>query len=228
MKPKTSAFTLIELLTVIAIIAVLMALLFPIMGTVKTAANKASARNDMVSIKGAVTGYYSDYGNYPINSYQNWDAATNHIDTMFGDPGGSYSNDKLFNVLRAKPLGENADNALNPKQVVYLEGKPAKAQNTAKPLNGFADDATGDAKGRYFDPWGNQYVVWVDANGSGYTNLWGFYYDDSVHMDPHTGSESDGYYVQANTASASLGKDGQWGTAGNKKYKGSDDVVSWE
>lgn len=224
MKQRTSAFTLIELLTVIAIIAILMGLLFPILGLVKNTAYKANARSDMLGIKGAVTGYFSDYGSYPLVDRQ-VEAARDGYDTMFGDRGGLYSNDKLFNILRAK---ETTVPRMNPKMVVYIEGKPAKNQDSPTPTNGFADNATGENKGRFFDPWGNQYVIWLDSNSSGFTNLWGYYNDSNVLMDPQKPTESYGGYVTSSVASSALGKDGKFGKAGNGIYKGSDDVVSWE
>lgn len=62
---KTSAFTLIELLIVIAIIGILMSLLFPAAGTAITAAKKAQSKNDATQIATALVGYQTEYGKWP-------------------------------------------------------------------------------------------------------------------------------------------------------------------
>ncbi|GAT31562.1 prepilin-type N-terminal cleavage/methylation domain-containing protein [Terrimicrobium sacchariphilum] len=59
---RSKAFTLIELLIVIAIIGILMALLFPAVGSAITAARKAQARNDAVQIATACRAYETEYG----------------------------------------------------------------------------------------------------------------------------------------------------------------------
>ena len=51
---RSIAFTLIELLTVIAIIAILMGLLFPAVNAVKENAKKVQAKNDVTQIVAAV------------------------------------------------------------------------------------------------------------------------------------------------------------------------------
>jgi prepilin-type N-terminal cleavage/methylation domain-containing protein len=68
------AFTLIELLIVIAIIGVLMALLFPAFQSAINAARKTQAKNDVVQIANAVTSYQMEYGQWPTNATE---AATN-------------------------------------------------------------------------------------------------------------------------------------------------------
>src|SRR5438552_3035429 len=64
-QPGAAAFTLVELLTVIAIIAILMGLLFPAIGIVKEQARKVQAKTDITNIVAAVKQYYTEYGKYP-------------------------------------------------------------------------------------------------------------------------------------------------------------------
>jgi len=60
------AFTLIELLTVIAIIGILAAILFPAVNGVLTHAHKAAVKNQLSQWTVAVQSYKSDYSYYPI------------------------------------------------------------------------------------------------------------------------------------------------------------------
>src|ERR1700733_8577922 len=65
-RTRLSAFTLIELLTVIAIIAILMGLLFPALSVVRDQANKVQAKTAIMGAVAAVKQYYTEYGKYPI------------------------------------------------------------------------------------------------------------------------------------------------------------------
>lgn len=62
---RSRAFTLIELLTVIAIIAVLAALLFPLAGTVREQARSSSCMSNLHQLWVAASVYKQDEGEYP-------------------------------------------------------------------------------------------------------------------------------------------------------------------
>jgi prepilin-type N-terminal cleavage/methylation domain-containing protein len=62
---KKRAFTLIELLTVMAIIALLSAIIFPVFARVKLNAHKSGDMSAMNSIRSAVQLYRDDQGGYP-------------------------------------------------------------------------------------------------------------------------------------------------------------------
>jgi prepilin-type N-terminal cleavage/methylation domain-containing protein len=62
---SSRAFTLIELLIVVAIIGVLMAILVPATGSVIESARRAQAKNDVVQIATALVGYETEYGHFP-------------------------------------------------------------------------------------------------------------------------------------------------------------------
>lgn len=69
MKPINSrAFTLIELLTVIAIIGILAAIIIPTVGAVKTSANKAKTKVQFNQWATAIGLFKQDYGFYPYFS----------------------------------------------------------------------------------------------------------------------------------------------------------------
>ena len=137
------AFTLIELLIVITIIAILMALLFPAFKGVQDQAKRTQAKNDLVQIVTAVNAFYAEYGRYPT-------AETTDADATYGPSGKT--NDILFNELRGV-----TSTPLNPKQIVFIN--PPEAKDQTNPRAGIANN-------RYYDPWGNPYAIEIDADYS--------------------------------------------------------------
>lgn len=215
-----SAFTLIELLTVIAIIAILMGLLFPAIGTIKESARKTQAKNDVTNIVAAVKQYYTEYGKYPPVQEG---AATSDTDVIVGeeDAGGTADNNALFNTLRAIPEGLNAnpEHKFNPKRIVFFEGKAAT--DPANPRAGFSDTQQATKKGCFYDPWGKQYSVVIDTN-----------YDNVVKLDEQYNDFGTNNPPRVGVGAFSLGKDNKIGTKGDKTYRkgttNSDDVISWQ
>ena len=199
---RSAAFTLVELLTVIAITAILMGLLFPAIGIVKDQARKAEAKTACAGIVAAVKAYNTEYGKYPVGNF----AATTG-DYKVGANNGD--NTPLFNILRAK----EPTPTYNPRKIVFFEGKAVS--NTTAPKSGFAD--TGATGGPFYDPWGGEYGVIMDAD-----------YDNQVIV-PYTDFASP---VQTGCVAYSMGKDGKLGNNGDSRYKSSgtpsDDVISWQ
>lgn len=62
---RPSAFTLLELLSVIAIIGVLAALIFPAARSARVSANKARTKVQFSQWSAALEGFRSEYGHYP-------------------------------------------------------------------------------------------------------------------------------------------------------------------
>ena len=223
-------FTLIELLTVIAIIAILMGLLFPAVAAVKEAAKKAQAKNDCVGIVAAVKQYNAEYGKYPpiVVEESGGGAPPADTDMIIGDPACTKAkavNNVLFNTLRAIDRAPNDKHSLNPRKVIFFEGKAAS--DPAAPRAGFLEKG-GEATnlGCFFDPWGKQYNVIIDTN---YDNLIDV---DQVYDD--TEWKSDGR-PRVGVGAFAMGKDN---LIGDKKHglenkfrdgqKVSDDVISWQ
>lgn len=217
---RRSAFTLIELLTVIAIIAILMGLLFPAIGTIKESARKTQAKNDVTNIVAAVKQYYTEYGKYPPVQEGN---TTTDLDSIVGEEeaGGVGDNSALFNTLRSIPEGLNTgpEYKYNPKRVVFLEGKAAT--DPAKPRAGFADGQQATKKGSFFDPWGAQYCIVIDTN-----------YDNVIKLDEQYNDFGSNNSPRVGVGAFSLGKDNKIGTKGDKTFRkgttNSDDVISWQ
>jgi prepilin-type N-terminal cleavage/methylation domain-containing protein len=149
-KSKTSysvgAFTLMELLVTITVIAILMALLFPAFRGVQDLAKNTEAKNNITQIVTAVTAYHTDYGKYPMSN----DLADITVDGLNGN-----TNDKLFNGLRGQ------DSSVNPKNIVFMS--PPAVKDDKNPRSGISG-----RDGQYYDPWGTPYVIRMDTT---YDNL---------------------------------------------------------
>lgn len=66
-KKQKSAFTLIELLTVVAIIAILIGLLFPAINIAIKKAEAAKARAAVTGLSVAFKGYFNEFSKWPTN-----------------------------------------------------------------------------------------------------------------------------------------------------------------
>ena len=69
MKQKHYGFTMIELLTVVAIIAMLVGLLIPALNMVRNSAKQAKQRAQITTIDSALLAFRNDYGEYPQSDY---------------------------------------------------------------------------------------------------------------------------------------------------------------
>jgi prepilin-type N-terminal cleavage/methylation domain-containing protein len=198
------AFTLIELLVVIAIIAVLIGLLFPAFRAVQDQAKRTQAKNDLTQIVNAVNAYYTEYGKYPIAA-----PCAPGTDVTFGPGGIPNTNETLFNSLR----GGSLDTTLNPRQIAFISPPYVKDPNT--PRSGIGTAAAN--VGRYFDPWGNNYVVRIDCD---YNNQVSNPYAADTGAGPATLSQG--------VIAWSLGKDGTGGSGAKNSGASDDDVISWQ
>lgn len=217
-----SAFTLIELLTVIAIIAILMAMLFPMITGAKEAARRAKAKQDCLAIVHAIEQYSTDYQQNPRIDPSAVPPAGGVPDDACGDvaAGMSNRNSALFNTLRDIDRTPNANHGQNPKHQIFF-GAPAVSSN-AKPKEGFLETAgtAGGSQGSLYDPWGVEYNIVIDTNSDNVISVNNYYEDFDGDDVP-----------RVNAGAFALGRDKTLGKAGNKKYKDgadvSDDILSW-
>jgi len=166
------AFTLVELLTVIAIIGILSAMLLAVFSSVTNSAKSAKAKMEMSSLVTAIQGYDGAYGRYPVSpAVQNLANAAKSDFTYGGsllaayatDIGpGNYTTDNseviaILMDLTNYPGGGwtvNTNHQSNPLRTIYLNAHMSGDTNSP----GVGMDLV------YRDPWGNPYIITMDLN----------------------------------------------------------------
>ena len=165
---QRAAFTLLEILAVLAIISILMGFLMPVVIKMRDVGRKSSAQNDTRQIIAAVSGYVADYGKLPSLTSGSSDPSVNgRSDTIAGSPlvNARIPNSALFNTLRAIAEEPNIDHKHNPRRTIYFTTR--SVSDPDHPRSGFLDRAeskSGGLKGCLYDPWGTQYNVILDTN----------------------------------------------------------------
>ncbi len=187
-----SGFTLVEMLVVIAIIAILAALLLPVLAGAKKAAQKKQAAMEIGQIVGAIQQYDSVYGRFPVSKEDQALAGTNDFTcgrtaytptgTPLWDVGVTNNAEVIAILMDVQTYGNgvktaNFNHVKNPQQTIFLPAKMASETNSP----GVGPD------GVYRDPWGNPYVITMDLN-----------YDEMC---------KDAFYSQTLVSSGSAGAD---------------------
>jgi prepilin-type N-terminal cleavage/methylation domain-containing protein len=155
---QRAAFTLVEMLVVVAIVAILAGILIPVVGRAKTKAQVAAAKAEMAGLEAAIKSYKTDYNRWPLpkNSMKNVGG-----DFTYGARGATYvtpGNEALMEILMAKDGGFNQGHGRNPKKNKYIEPKESGEMNGIPGLS---------TTGRYHDPFGNEYFISLDLSGDG-------------------------------------------------------------
>jgi prepilin-type N-terminal cleavage/methylation domain-containing protein len=169
---RDAAFTLVELLTVIAIIAILAAVLLPVLSVAQTAARKTKAKTEIAQIVTAIEQYNSQYSRMPVGAWTQ-QIGSNYVSfggyfvnsanatwPLPGNPGYYYesSNSEVISILMDFtnfPGGGwtvNTNFQKNPQQTQFLSAQ--MSGNTNSP--GVGTDLN------YRDPWGNPYLITMD------------------------------------------------------------------
>lgn len=206
--PKSNrAFTLIELLTVIAIIALLAALLFPAIKSAMLKAETTKARVHISNLETAFKSYQTEYGRWPAN--EDASSTAPYYSTIF-------VSSRLIGLLRGEDnsgtIAANTDanprivhyNG-NPRHIVFLEFKAADFTIPSANITNFVD------------PWKTVYFCRFDSD-----------YDNQVE-NPFVTPTTPPTVVKAGFLVWSYGPDAQWDLNGDVPPSplNKDNVKSW-
>jgi len=194
-------FTLMELFTVMGVVAIIFGIAYPVFISIMERARKTQAKNDLTQIVTAVNGYYTEYGKYPV--------AINDITLA--------SNADLFFTLRAVDpgIGANAGNAANPRKIVFIQPHDSKVSN---PGRAGIDSVQGSPTfGAWFDPWGLQYQIRIDAT-----------YDNQITNPYNQDTGAGPAQLTQGVIGWSLGKDRAGGSGNKDSGTSADDILSWQ
>jgi prepilin-type N-terminal cleavage/methylation domain-containing protein len=233
---RRRAFTLIEMLVVIAIIAILAGILLPALANMKKHAKQRIARSEMNMIAAAIKEYESSYDRYP---------ASQPVERTSDVSPGNYKPDYTFGVGPAAMLASDnraRDNSELMEILLDIDrvGGPNEGhkRNPKKQALLNAKQVTGDSPGVstadwiFRDPWRNPYIVTIDLN------------DDNKCTDAFYRSVTDGDQVglvdkqnvnpparelNASVMVWSFGPDGKANAAhGAKQGDNKDNLLSWQ
>jgi prepilin-type N-terminal cleavage/methylation domain-containing protein len=161
---RRAGFTLVELLTVIAIIGILAALLLPVLSAVKKRAQMVKAQTEMQALATAIQAYDSAYGRFPTSQNPGNGDFTygGSVLANAGFTGASTTTNSeviailmdLTNYPGTTTPTINANYKKNPQQTIFLTAK--MSGDTFSP--GVGTDLV------YRDPWGNPYIISMDLN----------------------------------------------------------------
>jgi prepilin-type N-terminal cleavage/methylation domain-containing protein len=201
------AFTLIELLTVIAIIGVLIALLFPAIKSALTKAEVSKAQTAITGLATAFQHYYAEYGKWPIAdtaSNNTYIVDTNLVALLQGAATAPPPNQPTGLVWPAY------NGAFINITTATLQGNPRGI-----PLLAFKQVDI-DGLGNFVDPWKRPYYVRFDVS-----------YANAVE-DPFT-SGANVHNVNGGFLIWSSGPDGQYDNNGDTPPSpvNKDNVKSW-
>ena len=161
---KHRLFTLVELLTVIAVIAILAGIAIPVVVGMQSKGRETSARADMNAIKMALTQFKADYSIFPVA--QPSPAADTLLKAGFKstDTGSGFNDTDIDNMIaelttiQTTPGTGDVPNDVtsftyNKKKRKYLDA-PAKPVTPVVGTKGFMK----------LDPWGRRYNIALDTD----------------------------------------------------------------
>ena len=217
------AFTLVELLIVIAIIGILASMLLVVISGSGMSAKKTQTRLEIKNIQTAIEDYQSTYNRFPVSVAVQRSGFPNvtYGGTYDNSSGSQWppapipanynpSNSEVISILAdlttfpgsGGPTA-NANHQLNAQRTPFLTAK--MTGDTSSP--GIGTDLN------YRDPWGNPYIISMDLNGNNQC-------EDDFYASPAVSASagSDGLVLQADGNYALNGNVMVWSMGPNGPY----------
>ena len=208
-----TGFTLVELLVVIAIIAILAALLLPVLGHVKLVALKNQTRIQVNDIATAIQAYDSAYGRFPVSPSVQAAASAVNGDFTYGGMFQNSPSSPAFAVgslVNGVPTNNsdviailmdytnfpdpmiggftvNTNYQKNPQKTGFLNAKMSgwDPLSPGTPSPGVGNDLV------YRDVWGNPFLISMDLNYDGQCE--DAFYRNHIVSGKNPGSTPQGY-----------------------------------
>ena len=215
MKKRISRFTLVEMLTVIAILAILAGIITPVVIIARQRGRITDAQSDISSMMTALKAMDSDYGEVLdkkdgkyYTSGATLQEVTVNSDNVAAVEGNAYN--AFITELTAPKNGALEKVAVNKRKKTYLD-----------PRQEFDPSAnyTGQTEQLYRDPWGNPYKILIKVTAE----------DDGLKVYKDYGKTISGKF-----AIYSFGPDGKDGNGCNADFRicgdddcDHDDIASW-
>ena len=221
-RKRSAAFTLVEVLVVIAIVIALAALVFGLSGRSTLAAEKAKCQALIREFEVPLAAFQMDRQRPLLPEHKEDE------DTIFGDYNGFYSTAPLVAVLTGaeemlfeETTGEAFDlSSLNPSRTEYLDPSIVIYQD-----GGIRED------GKIYDPWDRELIFAINSaerrtdfnNGRRddilYTYTLGEYSDTKPRYQE--------FVIWSYGKDLLIGDEGKTNSNGLPRFSGSDDVKSW-
>lgn len=216
---RPQAFTLVEMLVVIAVIGILAGILLPTFSILKQRAKIRQAQMEMANLAGAIKAYEKEYNRFPgsPNVERNGTPDFTFAGTLFPTGQGYNSDNRLIMFILLNQMDKAADplktdiKNRNPRNLSLYDARFVKDGDP----NGIGSDDH-----VFRDPWGNPYIITIDLNGDDkcidayYKNVGG----------PGLIGTAAPYEFSGDVMIWSFGRDKRFGDPGLDK----DNVVSWK
>ena len=245
-RKQKRAFTLVELLVVITIIAILTSLSLVVIAKVREDGRKKEAQREIHALLNAIIEYHSDTGAFPVSGAVMTTATSNHgdfthggasLDAVFGASGNwSMNNSEVIAILMDREKYGNGTPTVNfghvknTRKKLYLSDVDMVA---SADMPGLGPDLV------FRDPWGNPYIISFDLNydekcadalyaksvvsretgGSGYNGL--------VNSSDATGA-SDAFEYSGGVMIWSLGPNKKASAQAANMAPNRDNILSWK